>query len=169
MENIYYGVAIVVYSLFVVRFILSWIAGDFELDADMDLDLSDIVTFKGALHFLMGLSGWLSVKSLVSNVQWYDYLIGFIMGLIFIVILFFVYKIMYELESIPKILFGKDLIGKSATIYLKKHNDGEFFHYIVTTNNGIGTTEVSGISKKEFKNGDIVILSDYKDGYYTLI
>ena len=40
MEQIYYGIAVAVYAIFIIRFILSWIGGDFELDADTDLDLS---------------------------------------------------------------------------------------------------------------------------------
>ena len=63
MEQIYYGIAIIVYGVFIIRFILSWICGDFEIDSDADLDLGDIVSFKGFIHFLMGVSGWLSVKS----------------------------------------------------------------------------------------------------------
>ena len=75
MEQIYYGVAIVFYGIFIVRFILSWIGGDFEIDAD--LDISDVVSFKGVTHFMMGLSGWLSIKSFTThNVQWYDFIIA---------------------------------------------------------------------------------------------
>ena len=168
MEQIYYGVAIVVYGLFIVRFILSWICGDFELDADADLDMSDVVSFKGALHFIMGLSGWLSVKSLVSTVQWYDYIIGFVVGLIFIVILFFVYKVMTELENKPLIISGEGLVGREGTIYLNQSFDGDNFHYLVTTHNGVGTTEVSAKSKNKYNVGDKVILNEYKNSYYLI-
>ena len=78
MEQIYYIVAVIVYDIFIVRFILSWIGGDFDIDAD--LDLSDVVSFKGLTHFLMGFSGWLSVKSFTThNIMWYDYLIAFVL------------------------------------------------------------------------------------------
>ena len=89
MEQIYYAVAVVVYSIFIIRFVLSWIGADFDVDADADLDLSDVVSFKGLTHFLMGVSGWLSVKSLIThNVQWWDYLIAFAIGILFVIILF---------------------------------------------------------------------------------
>ena len=42
------------------------------------------------------------------------------------------------------------------------------FHYTVTVGNGIGTTEVEGVSTKEYKVGDIVILTGYDGTYYTL-
>jgi hypothetical protein len=63
MEQIYYGIAAVFYGIFIIRFILSWIGGDFELDFDGDFDVSDVVSFKGFTHFVMGASGWLSIKS----------------------------------------------------------------------------------------------------------
>ena len=71
MEQIYYGLAIVSYGIFIIRFILSWIGGDFEIDADADLDISDVASFKGLTHFIMGFSGWMSIKSLISNIQTY--------------------------------------------------------------------------------------------------
>ena len=171
MEQVYYGVAIVFYGIFIIRFILSWVGGDFDLDMDADLDISDLATFKGATHFMMGLSGWLSVKSYVSYVQWYDYLIGIVLGVFFFIILYYVYKLMGSLESKLNILTGKDMIGFTGTVYIYKYYDmdNQKHHYIVTVNNGNGTTEVSGISDKKFKVGDKVILSDYKGTYYTLI
>ena len=95
MEQFYYGATVFIYSLFIVRFILSWVGGDFDLDmdADGDVDLGDVVSFKGATHFLMGFFGWLSVKSWTThNVMWWDYLIAFALGVIFVIILYFVYK-----------------------------------------------------------------------------
>ena len=32
MKENYYGIAIVFYGIFIVRFILSWIGGDFEIE-----------------------------------------------------------------------------------------------------------------------------------------
>lgn len=164
MENIYYGVAVFVYSLFIVRFILSWIGGDFEIDSDADLDISDVVSFKGLTHFMMGLSGWLSVKSLVSTVQWYDYIIAVVIGCIFVVMLYYVYKLMLKLESKPTILSEKQLIGKSAKVYL--HVD--YNKYIITVNNGVGTTEVLAHSSSKHNIGDMVTILDYKDSYYII-
>ena len=112
IEQIYYAVALTVYSIFIIRFILSWVGADF--DVETDLDVSDIVSFKGLTHFLMGFSGWLSVKSYIThNVMWYDYLIALILGVIFVILLYFVYKFLISLETKPQILFGKQFIGKT--------------------------------------------------------
>ena len=99
IEQIYYAVALTVYSIFIIRFILSWVGADFDIDADVDI--SDVVSFKGLTHFLMGFSGWLSVKSYTThNVMWYDYLIALILGVIFVILLYFVYKLLISLETI---------------------------------------------------------------------
>ena len=113
IEQIYYAVALTVYSIFIIRFILSWVGADFDIDADVDI--GDVVSFKGLTHFLMGFSGWLSVKSYIThNVMWYDYLIALILGVIFVILLYFVYKLLISLETKPQILFGKQLIGKTG-------------------------------------------------------
>ena len=171
MEQIYYGVAIVVYGVFIVRFILSWVGGDFDVDADADLDLSDVVSFKGATHFLMGVSGWLSVKSYTThNIEWYDYIAAIALGLIFVVILYFVYKFMMSLEKKAQVLTGKQLVGKDAKIYLKTGYDSidDMCKYIITVDNNVGTMEYPAKSKSVYNVGDSVTISDYANAYYII-
>lgn len=169
MEQIYYIVAVIVYDIFIVRFILSWIGGDFDIDAD--LDLSDVVSFKGLTHFLMGFSGWLSVKSFTThNIMWYDYLIAFILGVIFVIILYYVYKFLMKLENKPQILSGKDFIGSTAKVYLVMPTiDADtLFKYIITVDNGVGTIEVPAKSREYYKIGDSVVIKDYVNAYYII-
>lgn len=172
MEQIYYGIAIVVYGIFIIRFILSWIGGDFDVDMDVDtdLDLGDVVSFKGINHFLMGFFGWLSVKGYMTHdIQWYDYLIGFILGIIFVIILFYIYKFMMKLESMPILLTGKDLIGRPAKIYLHCGKDGELYKYIIVVSTGVGTTELPARSFRYYNINDSTTITDYKDAYYSIL
>lgn len=169
MEQVYYIVAVIVYDIFIVRFILSWIGGDFDIDAD--LDLSDVVSFKGLTHFLMGFSGWLSVKSFTThNIMWYDYLIAFILGVIFVIILYYVYKFLMKLENKPQILSGKDFIGSTAKVYLVMPTiDADtLFKYIITVDNGVSTIEVPAKSREYYKIGDSVVIKDYVNAYYII-
>lgn len=168
MEEIYYGIAIVFYGVFIIRFILSWIVGDFEVDADANLDVSDIVSFKGFTHFVMGFSGWLSVKSLVSTVHWYDYITAVLLGCIFVVALFYTYKLMLKLESKPEVLEGDDFVGKPAKIYLVCGNDDIYHYYTITVANGNGTIELYARSVKKYKVGDSVNITSYKGNYYNV-
>ena len=167
IEQIYYAVALTVYSIFIIRFILSWIGADFDVDAD--IDIGDVVSFKGLTHFLMGFSGWLSVKSYIThNVMWYDYLIALILGVIFVILLYFVYKFLISLETKPQILFGKQLIGKTGKIYIILESEDSIKKYIITVGNGLGTQEYPAKSNNSYKLGDEVVISDYVNAYYII-
>lgn len=169
MEQVIYIVALVVYGIFIIRFILSWIGGDFDLDGDLDLDVSDVVSFKGLTHFLMGASGWLSVKQYTTHsIMWYDYLIAFCVGIVFIGMLFQLYKFMMKLESKPTILTGKDLVGSSAIIYNKTAYDGVLYKYDITVNNGNGTIERPAVSDQCYQINDVVTIKEYDGAYYII-
>ena len=167
IEQIYYAVALTVYSIFIIRFILSWIGADFDIDADVDI--SDVVSFKGFTHFLMGFSGWLSVKSYIThNVMWYDYLIALILGVIFVILLYFVYKLLISLETKPQIVSGKQVIGKTGKIYVILEPEDSIKKYIITVGNGLGTQEYPAKSNNSYKLGDEVVISDYVNAYYII-
>ena len=167
IEQVYYAIALIVYSIFIIRFILSWIGADFDIDADVDI--SDVVSFKGFTHFLMGFSGWLSVKSYIThNVMWYDYLIALILGVIFVILLYFAYKLLISLETKPKILSGKQLIGKTGKIYVILEPEDSIKKYIITVGNGLGTQEYPAKSNNSYKLGDEVVISDYVNAYYII-
>lgn len=167
IEQIYYAVALTVYSIFIIRFILSWVGADFDIDTDVDI--GDVVSFKGLTHFLMGFSGWLSVKSYIThNVMWYDYLIALILGVIFVILLYFVYKLLISLETKPQILFGKQLIGKTGKIYIILEPEDSIKKYIITVGNGLGTQEYPAKSNNSYKLGDEVVISDYVNAYYII-
>ena len=167
IEQVYYAIALIVYSIFIIRFILSWVGADFDIDADVDI--GDVVSFKGLTHFLMGFSGWLSVKSYIThNVMWYDYLIALILGVIFVILLYFVYKLLISLETKPQILFGKQLIGKTGKIYIILEPEDSIKKYIITVGNGLGTQEYPAKSNNSYKLGDEVVISDYVNAYYII-
>ena len=167
IEQIYYAVTLTVYSIFIIRFILSWVGADFDIDADVDI--GDVVSFKGLTHFLMGFSGWLSVKSYIThNVMWYDYLIALILGVIFVILLYFVYKLLISLETKPQILSGKQLIGKTGKIYVILEPEDSIKKYIITVGNGLGTQEYPAKSNNSYKLGDEVVISDYVNAYYII-
>lgn len=173
MEQYIYLATAIIYGIFIIRFILSWVGGDFDLDmdADGDVDLGDIVSFKGATHFLMGFFGWLSAKSYTThNVMWYDYLIAFALGIIFVIILYYVYKFLMKLENKPKVLSGKDFIGSTAKVYLVLPiiDADTLFKYVITVDNGIGTVEVPAKSRESYKTGDSVVIKDYVNAYYII-
>jgi len=170
MEQIIYGITATLYAIFFIRFILSWIGGDFDIDIeDVDLDLGDIVSFKGATHFLMGFFSWLSTSLLTTHsIKWYDYIFAFILGSIFAIILFYVYKLMLKLESNPTMLKERALIGKHAEIYLvSKRKEGDYY-YLITVDNGLGTFEVPAKSPDFYSIRDSVQIKDFDGSYYII-
>ena len=167
MEQIYYGIAVIVYGIFIIRFVLSWVGGDFEMDADVDV--SDIVSFKGATHFLMGASGWLAGKSYFThNVEWYDFIAAIALGLLFVVILYFVYKFMISLETKPQALTGKQLVGRVGKIYTIIGTENGWRKYTITVANDVGTMEYPARSLRTYQVDDTVIISDYQNAYYII-
>ena len=129
MSETYYLLAAISYGIFIVQFILSWFGGDTDLDVDLDgeldMDVSDIVSFKGLVHFVMGASGWLCIKHSVSHsIEWYDYLIALICGILFVVILYYLYKLCLKLQHqvIPE--KGEALVGRIGTITIPNDISG---------------------------------------------
>ena len=172
MEQIIYGITIVLYAVFIIRFILSWVGGDFDLDmdADGDVDLGDVVSFKGATHFLMGFFSWLSTKLMTAHViMWYDYIIAFVIGLTFFIMLLYVYKFMMKLEHKPIIYSGKSLVGKPAKVYANKGKENDYYKFIITVYNGNGTLEYDAKSLKYYSVGDMVHITDYDGAYYIIL
>lgn len=179
MINLLYGVTAFLYGLFIIRFVLSWILGEFDADADADADvdtdsgsginLSDLISFKGATHFGMGFFGWLSSKQyLTHHIAWYDWLIAFFLGLVFVIVLYFIYKLMLKLETKPEILSGKRLIGAKATIYLILPEDADYYKYVITVNNGVGTVEVAAKSKTKYSAGDVTKIINFENEVYLV-
>lgn len=168
MEWIHY-VTIGIYGFFFIRLIISWICGDFDIDSDVDV--GDMVSFKGLTHFLMGAFGWMSLRVYYDfTIQWYDYLIAFGFGILFMILLYFTYKLILKLETKPEPLTGKQLVGKKATIsliHLKQQTDGKY-HYLVAVSNGIGCVEVDAISDNKYNTGDVVTITDYNNNFYLI-
>lgn len=168
MEWIHY-VTITVYGLFFLRIIISWLFGDFDIDADVDV--GDLVSFKGLTHFLMGSFGWMSLRLYhIHQLMWYDYLIAFILGIIVMILLYFTYKLTLKLETKPEPLTNEKLVGRTATvsmIHLKQQIDGKY-HYRIAVNNEIGCVEVNALSTEEYRTGDVVVIKDYINNFYLI-
>lgn len=70
MSEVYYLLAATSYGIFIVQFVLSWFGGDTDLDVDgeIDMNVGDIVSFKGFIHFLMG--GCLDIENVPVMRSW---------------------------------------------------------------------------------------------------
>ena len=152
----YYVLGIISYGIFIVQFILSNLGFgdtdiDIDLDGDVDFDVSDLVSFKGLIHFLMGFSGWLMLSGTV-NV--FTVIIAIILG-----IGFMVDKVCMKFNSEPTIKTGVELIGETATVYLPFLENT----YICTLKD---SREIVCSSELPLKRGSSVRINSYISGIY---
>lgn len=148
---------ITTFVLFAVKLIISWFAGDFEMDVDLDgaddFDSSSAFSFKGLLHFLMGASSYLFLRSNMDAVDKIDgvaqfgvmdYMMATVCGIVLMFILFFGYKLALKANATPK--SPDELIDNcKGKIYLNLGNG----QYSVEAHTKAGTTNVTA-----FFNGD---------------
>lgn len=52
-NNLYYILGGIAYGIFILQFIISWVAGEFDVDFDADFDVSDVVSLKD-----LSISSW---------------------------------------------------------------------------------------------------------------
>lgn len=154
-NNLYYILGGIAYGIFILQFIISWVAGEFDVDVDFDgdadFDVSDVVSFKGFIHFFMGFGGWTSIKQLLGyEVTWIDWLIGFFIGLVFVFMLYHLYKFCMKLQNLPKDEPKTNLVGRTATIY-------------VHLGEALREVEVVSLNKKIYPVNEPVTIRKYED------
>lgn len=160
----YYILGIVSYGIFLLQFCLSFIGGDIDVDFDREADFSfsDLISFKGLIHFLMGFSGWLMTTQRVTP---FNIVVACIIGFALVLILYYVYKLALNLQSIPTRKCGIELIGSTVTIYITMEDISENYCICTICNGGI-TEEISCVAP--VKVGDKRIILNYKNGIYLI-
>jgi len=169
ITTIYYSLAIIAYGIFLIQFCLAMFGvGDTDVDIDVDgdgigdLSWGDIFSLKGFIHFLMGFAGWMSIRSLTSNIQWFDYPIAILLGVIFIVILMFVGKLLLKLKHEPS---GHDNFDGYKGIITIKCEDKQYYVTLPEFNG----FEIKVYSENEHELGDEVCVMKNKDDKYYII
>lgn len=156
-HSIFLIIALVTTGIFLVQFVLSIFFGD--LDADVDADISSVVSFKGLTHFGIGF-GWYMYLS--GNTEIQSYVIAILTGLCFVFAVWFLYKKAYQLQQVNRSEQTEQLVGRECTIYFKQSEN----KYTVQTNRDGAMREVDVISEsgKAYQTGDKTIISNYKNG-----
>ena len=161
---------VTVFILFAVKLIISWSAGDFEMDVDLDgiddFDASGAFSFKGLVHFLLGFSSYLFLRANMAEVDKLngiaqfgilDYMIAIIVGVILMFALFYGYKLAMKANNSSK--NPEDLINNSKGIIYINLGNGQ---YSVQAHTLSGTINVTAFySKDNLEPGTEVILTKY--------
>lgn len=161
-----------VFSIFVIKYIISWVFGDLDvdvdMDGDMDFDISSLFSFKGILHFLIGFFGFLTGITRFSSTfsihepyefSVWNYICACICGIIFMIILYYAYKITYKFnhENVDM----PDFTNCNGYILTNNHN-GTYEVLIYTS---AGTFKKTFKSDKSFENGDQVKIQKINNEY----
>lgn len=170
MINFYYFMAIVSYGIFIVQFILSQFAGDIDTDVSdgdvSDFDASSILSPKGFIHLCMGLFGYLSVRFYYnSSITAIDWIIGAVIGFVFVFVLFLIYRLCIKFNHIPKSECGENLVGKVVTIKMifTDHYQAEVFYS--------GETHLIDVYEQQHVYrtvGQHAIILSYENGKYYI-
>ena len=170
--NNFWGIAtLVLGAIVLVQLILSIINGtdldiDMDVDGDADFDLGVLISPKGVLHFLFGMSLYLM---LIGKENWTvgNYFIGAGIGLVFFAILAGVYYLMSKLQDEKKVEKGNILVGRSGNIYLEL-TKGCLYEITIPINGMSKNIQVQTLSGKEYSYGDLVSVVKYENGIYYI-
>lgn len=162
--------ALVASGIFLIQFILSMIGSDIDSGIDVDIsdgsgfDFSDIISFKGIVHFLMGSCWTLYALKFITVI---NIGISIIVGLIFVSVLYRVYKFVNNLKSEPIRETSQDLLGRTGVIYYRIYNSSCYIIQIPV--NGVLTERavVSKSGKTDYLSGDnVTIINVHFDVLY---
>lgn len=158
-SNIFLIIALVTTGIFVIQFILSIFFGDIDADVDVDADISSVVSFKGLTHFGIGF-GW--YMYLIGNTDFRSYMVAILIGLLFVFVVWFLYKKAYQLQQVNRSEKTEQLVGRECTIYFKQESG----KYTVQMRKDGAMREVDVVSEtgKTYQTGDRTIITVYKDG-----
>lgn len=161
-SSVFFIIASVASGIFLLQFIFSFIFGGGYSDAEMEYspgpDLSDVFTFKGMTHFCIGM-GW--YVYMIDRDTILTYAVGIAIGLVFVVVLWFVYQQAYMLKKDIKAESKEALMGRECTIYLKS---GKWYVIQIAINGAIRERDALSLNKKQYQTGDLTFICDVKHG-----
>jgi uncharacterized membrane protein len=98
---------------------------DSDLDVGSGMLLSDVISFKGLIHFTIGFSLTLT---LMGEFTLLSASVGVVAGIVFVVVLYYLYKMIYE-KLQHSIKYTAEINDMEAEVYYwdNKRNTGEVF------------------------------------------
>lgn len=121
MQEIVLIIGLIAYFIFIIQFIMSLFGYDSDIDVDLDFDgntdfsVSDLVSFKGLIHFIMGSSTYLYSHIYLGNpINMYTWIIAAVVGIVFVIGLYYIYKLCMKLQHVPS--RETDISGRYVTI-----------------------------------------------------
>lgn len=158
VNTIFLGIALVASAIFLIQFFMSIFFGDIDTDTDLDADLGSVVSFKGLTHFCIGF-GWYMYIAKSTEIS--TFLIGITIGLVFVFMLWFLYKKAYQLQKENKPEKTEALVGRECTIYA---HTGNRYIVQVAQNGALREVEVRSLEGKTYQTGDRTVVCKVESG-----
>ena len=165
------SLAIIVIMLLVSLFVGADSDIDIDGDGDANFDLSGLITPKGILQFICGYSWYLVlIKPYHGGTWfWYDWLIGFVIGLAVMTVMALLYWGMSKLSHETKFEKGEDLVGRTGTISAVNVNVPGAYWIMTTVNSTMSEIKVKSKSgRTDLKVGDTVIIESCEGENYFI-
>ncbi len=157
-STIFLTVAIVATAIFLVQFIVSIFFGDIDTDVDMDTDLGSVISFKGLTHFCIGM-GWYMYISQGTDIS--SYVVGILVGLVFVLVLWFLYKKAWQLQNENRPEKPEALLGRECTIYTQ---NGDRYVVQIAVNGSLREMDVRSLEGRKYRTGDRAVIVRFESG-----
>lgn len=157
-STIFLTVAIVATAIFLVQFIVSIFFGDIDTDVDMDTDLGSVISFKGLTHFCIGM-GWYMYISQGTDIS--SYVVGILVGLVFVLVLWFLYKKAWQLQNENRPEKPEALLGRECTIYTQ---NGDRYVVQIAVNGSLREMDVRSLEGRKYRTGDRAVIIRLESG-----
>ena len=158
-STVFLFVALAATAIFLIQFVMSIFFGDLDTDTDFDADLGSVVSFKGFTHFCIGM-GWYMYISQGTDMM--AYAIGIAVGLVFVLVLWFLYKKAYQLQKENKPEKADALLGRECTVYT--HRDSDRYVVQIAINGALREVDVRSLENKQYRTGDKAVISKVESG-----
>ena len=157
-STIFLTVAIVATAIFLIQFIVSIFFGDIDTDVDMDTDLGSVISFKGLTHFCIGM-GWYMYISQGTDIS--SYVVGILVGLVFVLVLWFLYKKAWQLQNENRPEKPEALLGRECTIYTQ---NGDRYVVQIAVNGSLREMDVRSLEGRKYRTGDRAVIVRFESG-----
>lgn len=157
-STIFLTVAIVATAIFLVQFIVPIFFGDIDTDVDMDTDLGSVISFKGLTHFCIGM-GWYMYISQGTDIS--SYVVGILVGLVFVLVLWFLYKKAWQLQNENRPEKPEALLGRECTIYTQ---NGDRYVVQIAVNGALREMDVRSLEGRKYRTGDRAVIVRFESG-----
>ena len=157
-STIFLTVAIVATAIFLIQFVVSIFFGDIDTDVDLDTDIGSVLSFKGLTHFCIGM-GWYMYVSQGTDIM--SYTAGILVGLVFVLVLWYLYKKAWKLQKENRPERPEALLGRECTIYAR---GGDCYVVQIAVNGALREMDVRSLEDRKYRTGDRAVIVKVESG-----